>query len=265
MHEMCLIDSPNTLMSYISLTRIDTSFKTSPHAHKALEIIFIFDGCGFIHHKEGKLPIKKGDIIIINANSIHYETALNLSFYALGFNNRSIRELTKSDNSIIFAESKNEYERILANCSAMMMEVESKDTGWEEITNNYASNIIGSIKRLLNIKITELRASYTYVVSEIKKIIDDFYNAEINLENISNKLGMSISRICHVFKEETGQSIIDYRIDKQLQEAKSLLITSDMPINQISSLVGFSDSSYFAKTFKRKYKITPKQMREKEK
>ena len=52
-------------------------------------------------------------------------------------------------------------------------------------------------------------------------------------------------------------SIIEYKINKQIEEAKNLLINTDMRVNDISLLVGFTNSSYFSKYFKKLTNLTP--------
>ena len=54
-----------------------------------------------------------------------------------------------------------------------------------------------------------------------------------------------------------AQFIKNYRLEK----AYNLLKNTDLPVTQISFDVGFSNVSYFIRSFKEKYKVTPKELR----
>ena len=47
----------------------------------------------------------------------------------------------------------------------------------------------------------------------------------------------------------------------RLEKAYNLLKNTDLPVTQISFDVGFSNVSYFIRSFKEKYKVTPKELR----
>ena len=74
---------------------------------------------------------------------------------------------------------------------------------------------------------------------------------------LSKRLNISKYHLCHLFKKETGISIIEYKINKQIEEAKNLLLNTDMRVNDISLLVGFTNSAYFSKYFKKLTNLTP--------
>ena len=66
-----------------------------------------------------------------------------------------------------------------------------------------------------------------------------------------------------VFKKEVGITINSYIINYRLKEAKSLLLRHDLLIKDIAKMVGFQNSNYFAKVFKKVEGIQPKEYREK--
>ena len=76
-----------------------------------------------------------------------------------------------------------------------------------------------------------------------------------------------IAEICHItptyfrklFKEYSGMSPSQFRIRKKIDTAKTLLLTNDMSIQEISDYLGFENISYFSKLFKQNEKISPLQ------
>lgn len=92
-----------------------------------------------------------------------------------------------------------------------------------------------------------------------KRISENF---KLSIEDISKELHMSRSAFQKNFIEYFGMSPVEYRTEKRLKKAKLLLETTDMPIKEISGALGFYDTAYFYKVFKKVYEITPKEYRE---
>jgi transcriptional regulator GlxA family with amidase domain len=63
------------------------------------------------------------------------------------------------------------------------------------------------------------------------------------------------------FKAATGTPLIDYVQNLRIEEAKRLLEEGDLPIEEISAMVGYSDTSFFRRLFKRLAGLTPSQYR----
>jgi transcriptional regulator GlxA family with amidase domain len=59
------------------------------------------------------------------------------------------------------------------------------------------------------------------------------------------------------FKAATGGPLIEYLQNLRVEEAKRLLETSDLPVDEISADTGYSDASFFRRLFKRLTGLTP--------
>ena len=59
------------------------------------------------------------------------------------------------------------------------------------------------------------------------------------------------------FKSATGVSLIEYLQNLRIEEGKRLLETGDLPVEEISELVGYADASFFRRLFKRLAGLTP--------
>jgi two-component system response regulator YesN len=67
--------------------------------------------------------------------------------------------------------------------------------------------------------------------------------------------------LSHLFKEELGVTFIGYLTKVRIEQAKILLLETNLTIQQISYMVGYQDSSYFTKVFKKLEGRTPTQFR----
>jgi AraC family transcriptional regulator len=80
---------------------------------------------------------------------------------------------------------------------------------------------------------------------------------------LAEELGVSAGYLSKCFKAETGKTITLFVMEKRTEKAADLLNSSDLPINHISTYVGYLDSNYFIKIFKAHYGITPSDYRKK--
>lgn len=84
----------------------------------------------------------------------------------------------------------------------------------------------------------------------------------LSRESLSKNVFLNPNYLARLFKEQTGVSLVTYITDRRLDLARRLLCSSSLSVQEICEHVGIHDGSYFAKIFKRKYGISPKQYRE---
>lgn len=95
------------------------------------------------------------------------------------------------------------------------------------------------------------------IVNSSVKFIEENYNQEIEVEDVSNSVHLSYSHLSRLFKKHTGETI-NYRLNRvRLVKAQQLLMCSDKSIAQIAREVGFNSEYYFSSIFKKTYGISP--------
>ena len=260
MNKRILFQSNNQNLLYISFTTIDDLFQTNLHTHDNLEILLFTNGEGYIQTSNKKILVKKGSCVLINPNSKHCELSQDLTFYAIGVKKTNLYLKESFKKKIIhFSLNIQDYNSLLSLYEMIFYEGNSKNDNYISITENLLECIFLLIQRYKDITKKENKnESNSELVSNIKNIINNYYYTNIKLNDIAYRLSQSKSTICHEFKKETGTSIIQYKINKQLEEACNLLQITDMSISTISSMVGFNSTAYFSKYFKQKYNKTPK-------
>lgn len=88
-------------------------------------------------------------------------------------------------------------------------------------------------------------------------IAANYRNSDLSVKQISEAMYMSLAYMCSIFKNETGITINQYITDIRLEDAKHLLKNKSYNISEVAAAVGFNDSQYFAKIFKKKTGVTP--------
>ncbi len=96
-----------------------------------------------------------------------------------------------------------------------------------------------------------------HVIREAKLMLDQHLEQEVDLELMAKKLRVGYHWLRRAFKQETGQSLHQYRLQNRLSRAKLLLKSSDATVEQIALQTGFTDPYYFSSIFKQKTGSTP--------
>lgn len=91
----------------------------------------------------------------------------------------------------------------------------------------------------------------------ILKYIENNYMHKITIADIATEVGLSQSHFMKYFKNTMGTSFIDYLNEYRLTMASRLLLSSESSILAVSEEVGYDNLSYFNRTFKRRYGMTP--------
>lgn len=95
----------------------------------------------------------------------------------------------------------------------------------------------------------------------IKYINEHISDPEINLETMCKKIGVSHSSLYRKIKGQTGMTLNELIRNIKLKKAAQLIKTGKLSISEIMYETGFSNHSYFAKCFKKIYKVAPKEYR----
>jgi|GEM_PF-1431289 transcriptional regulator, araC family len=266
MHTRNLLSNlTNNDLAYISKTNIGEDFSASFHSHPNLEILLVTEGEGKIAHTHQSIPIIKGDIIVISKNSKHCEiTTKNLTFFAIGVNNiDAFLKHNFTDQIFHLHLEDEEFKTILQLYQIIFSESELKHE--KNIISPLFISIINIIERNSALSFDKSHGmSYNSNVNTVISFIDNYFYLKLPLKTIAERLSISVSGLCHQFKEETKMTVGEYKLSKQINEAMSLLETTDMSIMDIASMVGFNDSAYFTKQFKATSGMTPKEYRKKQ-
>ncbi len=94
----------------------------------------------------------------------------------------------------------------------------------------------------------------------LKPAIDYIYenkSENVKLDSMAKLCHISPSYFSRVFTKETGENFSTYVSKLKIEWAKSFLEETDMHINEISDELGFTETGYFIKTFKKYEGVTP--------
>lgn len=99
------------------------------------------------------------------------------------------------------------------------------------------------------------------LIGKIKYYLEHNYEKNLTQEFIASLFYLNRSYLSTLFKQKTGMKFIDYLNDLRLEKAATLLATTDKKMYQIAKSVGYDNTKYFFRVFKKKYLMTPEQYR----
>lgn len=99
------------------------------------------------------------------------------------------------------------------------------------------------------------------VVRRCEDWLQEHFRETDAISQITKLAGVPQRTFKRRFKSATGCSLIDFLQNLRVEEAKRLLETSDLPVDEISAETGYSDTSFFRRLFKRLTGLTPSNYR----
>ena len=151
---------------------------------------------------------------------------------------------------------------------------------YQILTDIMHCNRKGTFKRIyLEAKITELLLlqleqffSTKDSISTVSKrneekihAVRDYIMANLSknctLTDLAHQVGTNEFTLKKGFKELFGTTVFNFWNDLKMEEAKKLLISGELNVNEISDRMGYKNPRHFSTAFKRKYNIIPSKIR----
>lgn len=250
------------------------------HWHGEFEIIVIKKGSGIVTVNFQQYQVSSGDIIIVLPEALHsiegnpnttmeYENIL-FSKELLTFPEK---DLTMKKFLLPLFQGKISVRTKISHGKKIYQElndiIEFLDEKCDKKTYGYQIAVKGALLQIIYLLVTnppsgEDTLSIDKSKEKLKSMIryvSTHYQEKITIEEISQFFHYSPSHFMKFFKTHTGMSFISYVNDYRITEARTLLTNTTDSVLDISFQCGFTNLSNFNRIFKRKYGISPSQMR----
>ncbi len=122
--------------------------------------------------------------------------------------------------------------------------------------NGNKTDILHKIVSLIRAASDDARELSPIIVSA-RTYAEEHLGGDLSVQEIAERLGISMYYLSHLFKRETGTTLSDYIGEMRLTRAKQMLAQSDTSITEIAHVCGFSDAAYFSKCFSAVMGMTP--------
>ncbi len=262
----------NPTVFYVSKVRMIQ--EGTYHDHDFTELAYILSGKGRYVVEGTEFDVAAGDLVICNPGVRHTHIVTStkeptiefiFGFTDFHFKNMAPNSIELPDQGYVLHTSAELKQEISKLCFAMIAEKESNQIGrYIMFKTHLMQMLLLIIREIAEDEKSEQRGcnfeSYNknYAVNRIITYLNENYEHKISLEQIAHNMYLSPVYISKIFKEETGESPINYLIKIRLEKARDILRNDEGgSIKSIANQVGYDDVYHFSKLFKKYYGISP--------
>jgi AraC-like DNA-binding protein len=238
------------------------------HQHKEIEIISMTEGSAFFYVDAQEYRLEKGDILIIPPYAIHHgrTSEKGISSYTCICFDLKIQcdeELKNGLEDHILA-TKHLVSKESVYASQLQKYIEKACLANEKQASGWELEAMGNISLLMSIlkkedyftKNLKCETKNSFAQKVMNYIIDHYTDA-ITSRTVADAFYMDTSYFCRLFKKNFGCCFADYVLAYRLEKAKLHLTHTVLPVTEIAFQTGFNSCSYFSKTFKVRFGISP--------
>lgn len=124
--------------------------------------------------------------------------------------------------------------------------------------NNYNDSTENKPRKIDSARNSDEQTTIKY----LKEYVQNNYMYDISMQEAAEEMGYSDAYFSKLFKQYFNQNFTAYLTEYRIKKAKELLADTNHSIKDISRMVGYTDSNYFAKIFKRLVGEIPSKFRE---
>lgn len=256
-------------------------FKKNVFHRHSIEFLFVIRGELTVDLDGEIIVLNPGEFMCINAGILHmlkgkkdtYITSLYIDLdyfeeiypFIRALNLHALYKKEDSDATEMYYVLRNYFIRLMLiehNQVPKLKEVTTEIVkSIVDILINYIVDVGYTSKKIYELKEVDRER----MLSMTAFMANNFDKQGLSLADLAAHENLSTTRLSHFWKSLANISFMDTILMYRYNEAKRLLIDSDLSVSEITQLTGISDEKYLYKAIKEKHNMTPKDFREKHK
>ncbi len=274
------------LQTYYPLSVLDIDF-TLPdsfvihlHWHEDIELIYILKGQAYVSCEENQILAEEGDIVFVNQSVHHYITPTNpdgcvlrsiivhpsfiFGFGQLELEKKFIAPVVHDTSLKHLHVTPNDsyYEAFCTHIKELIKVNEEKPAGFELLSK---ASMLYIWKELFSLATQDnsvpgrkIAAQDEQRVKQAILYIQEHYMESITLDDIADSILVSKSECCRCFKRTLNVTPFEYLMKYRILESTKKMHKKTLEsISEIAGSVGFNNTSYYNKIFKKYMSCTP--------
>lgn len=259
----------------------DLKQKSVPwHWHEEIEVGIVREGAIIIRTPDSQCTISRGECFFINSNMLHMIQSYNsqesstdsLVFHASlaggtmdsVFWRKYIRPVISNSGIATLSFNKERQSKAVDLIQSAWLQCVHSDYGFEIHVRYFLSQLFVIINQEHPDISTAEQKKISHHNERIKIMltyIKEHFSENITVRKIADSASISESECLRCFRNVLGSTPIAYLKKYRLQHAAELLNSTQLKISYIGQQCGFSEMSYFSKSFKEMYQCTPSEYR----
>ncbi|MBD0381360.1 helix-turn-helix domain-containing protein [Paenibacillus sedimenti] len=233
----------------------DTYVTKRPQGRNDWLITFTLGGEGYFVTSGKEQCCQAGDITLLRPGTPHqYGTRKGQTWHFVwthfpaAFTETSI--LPDLDLLILSIESESIRERIFQAFIRILGDSRERGEYWHELCSSALREILFMMAQQTSRKVDAR-------IEEILHILSVQMRQPIRIDELAKTVGLSPSRLSHLFKASTGHSIVDTLNRMRIQQAALLLEHTDRSASEVCYDVGFQNYNHFTNQFRKWFGVNP--------
>ncbi|WP_036717518.1 helix-turn-helix domain-containing protein [Paenibacillus harenae] len=246
----------------------------STHWHDFFEMAFVQSGTGKHIVNGVPMPMARGMTFLLSTADFHEiipDDGQTIHLYNFIFHEHMIKDgllsrlLERSTNLIhtFEGESAADMEREFAR---IWTETRHRDRESEAVIQGCVERLLIDLSRNNDSRKTSspVRAAGSLHASIEKALsyLQHHFREPVTLEHIADLSGLSANYFSEMFKKQVGLTYQSCLQELRLNFARSLLLSSELPVTEVCFGSGFNTLQHFERTFRLKYGCSPRQLRQ---
>jgi AraC family transcriptional regulator, arabinose operon regulatory protein len=99
-------------------------------------------------------------------------------------------------------------------------------------------------------------------IGRVTAHIEAYLHGELSVETLARVAALSPSRLAHLFRDRMGLSPMQFLEMRRIEKAKHLLLTTDLPVQQVGQCTGFPNAQHFSIRFRKVAGQSPRDFRQ---
>ena len=210
--------------------------------------------------------MSKGDLLIINGNSLHEAKCISTPYTCkvIAFRTADMMEKFAIQN-ILFTPLIHQDPQIDYYMERIFDECEEQRIAYKDSCKAYITLLLAYLSRYYMtdaLSDTEAirRKNQLLRFNEVLLFIENNYSYPITNQQLADIMYMSVGHFANLFNKTIGMAPQKYINAMRLDKAKELLLSKKYSVSQVASLVGFQDYNNFGRQFKKHFFCTPQEM-----
>lgn len=208
-----------------------------------------------VKHLTESLMLGKAD----EAKKIYKDIILETYQYPVIIYNMVISRLIFAIDTVVSVIKRNGLETTFSGYFVLSNLMQNADS--IEIRNEKFYELFDRIQKELENRKNEKQEQ---VIDKINHMLETgFADSAFSLDYLADSICMSTAYMCRIYKQYTGNTIIDILAGMRMKKARELLVSTGLSVSEIAEKVGYSNTTYFYRVFKKENGVTPNEFRRK--
>lgn len=233
----------------------DTYRHRRPNGMSDWLIFYTLEGEGYLRTPAGEKRCGAGHIGLLRAGVSHeYGTVQGKRwhFYWVHFQKLHEIDYLPGDEAIVQALPEGNLQRRVQRAFQNILNDSRERSGfWHTLCEN-------SLREVILLTAQQMEQHFDPRIELALQYLSRCMNQPVRVDDVANSVGLSVSRLSHLFKQETGESVLEHLNRLRLQQALLLMEHMGRTATESALDVGFNNYNHFAALFRKAYGVSPR-------